>query len=97
MSLLINSGLLGTSLGLLHQTGSNDLPAHSKSDKELSVVYEENIKLKHNFSKDGMLTGPELVKQIKIGSRVVRGSDWKWGEQDGNGEGRVISEVGDDG
>ncbi|KAG5682896.1 hypothetical protein PVAND_012214 [Polypedilum vanderplanki] len=97
LSLLINSGLLGTSLGLLHQTGSNDLPQSNKNDKELSVVYEENIKLKHNFSKDGMLTGPELVKQMKIGTRVARGADWKWGEQDGNGEGRIISEVGDDG
>lgn len=35
---------------------------------------------------------------MKIGTRVVRGQDWKWGEQDGaNGEGRIISEVGDDG
>lgn len=97
LSLLINSGLLGTSLGLLHQTGSTDLPANNKNDRELSVVYEENIKLKNNFSKDGMLTGPELVKLMKIGTRVVRGTDWKWGEQDGNGEGRIISEVGDDG
>lgn len=97
LSLLINSGLLGTSLGLLHQTGSNDLPANNKNDRELSVVYEENIKFKHNFTKDGMLTGPELVKLMKIGTRVARGTDWKWGEQDGNGEGRIISEVGDDG
>lgn len=97
LSLLINSGLLGTSLGLLHQTGSSDIPASNKTDKELSVVYEENIKMKHNFSKDGMLTGPELVKQMKIGTRVARGADWKWGDQDGNGEGRIISEVGDDG
>lgn len=97
LSLLINSGLLGTSLGILHQAGNSDLPQSNKSDKELSVVYEENIKLKHNFSKDGMLTGPELVKLMKIGTRVARGADWKWGEQDGNGEGRIISEVGDDG
>jgi E3 ubiquitin-protein ligase HERC2 len=97
LSLLINSGILGTSLGLLHQTGNSDLPSSNKIEKELSVVYEENIKLKHNFSKDGMLTGPELVKQMKIGTRVARGADWKWGEQDGNGEGRIISEVGDDG
>lgn len=44
------------------------------------------------------LTGPELTKLMKIGTRVVRGLDWKWGEQDGpSGEGRIISEVGDDG
>ncbi|CRL02239.1 CLUMA_CG015120, isoform A [Clunio marinus] len=97
LSLLINSGLLGSSLGLLHQTGNNDLPLSNKTDKELSIVYEEDIKLRHNISKDGLLSGPELVKQMKIGTRVARGSDWKWGEQDGNGEGRIISEVGDDG
>lgn len=97
LSLLINSGLLGSSLGLLHQTGNNELPSNNKTDKELSVIYEEDIKSRHNVSKDGLLSGPELVKQMKIGTRVARGADWKWGEQDGNGEGRIISEVGDDG
>lgn len=44
------------------------------------------------------LTGPELAKLMKIGTRVVRGADWKWNDQDGpSGEGRIISEVGDDG
>lgn len=44
------------------------------------------------------LTGPELAKLMKIGTRIVRGTDWKWGDQDGpSGEGRIISEVGDDG
>lgn len=44
------------------------------------------------------LSGPELTKLMKIGTRVVRGQDWKWGDQDGpSGEGRIISEVGDDG
>lgn len=44
------------------------------------------------------LTGLELTKLMKIGTRVTRGQDWKWGEQDGpSGEGRIISEVGDDG
>lgn len=36
---------------------------------------------------------------MKIGTRVRRGPDWKWGNQDGipPGEGRVIGELGDDG
>lgn len=36
---------------------------------------------------------------MKIGTRIVRGADWKWGDQDGPppGEGRIISEVGEDG
>ena len=34
--------------------------------------------------------GPELADMIKVGSRVVRGKDWKWEDQDGNAEGTVI-------
>lgn len=36
---------------------------------------------------------------MKIGTRVRRGADWKWGNQDGTppGEGRVIGELGEDG
>lgn len=27
------------------------------------------------------LTGPEMARLLKIGTRVVRGVDWKWGDQ----------------
>lgn len=45
------------------------------------------------------VTGADLAKLMKIGTRIVRGADWKWGDQDGPppGEGRIISEVGEDG
>lgn len=95
LSLLINSGLLGSTLGLLRQTGGNDLPSN-KNDKELSVIYEDVVS-KYKTSKEG-LSGPELARQMKVGTRVARGADWKWGDQDGpGGEGRIISELGDDG
>lgn len=34
-----------------------------------------------------------------LGTRVTRGADWKWGDQNGppNGVGRVIGELGADG
>lgn len=34
-----------------------------------------------------------------LGTRVTRGADWKWGDQDGppNGVGRVVGELGVDG
>ena len=34
--------------------------------------------------------GPELRALIKVGTRVVRGRDWKYGNQDGGGEGTVM-------
>ena len=34
--------------------------------------------------------GPELAALMKVGTRVVRGKDWKWDEQDGGGKGHVI-------
>lgn len=43
------------------------------------------------------LTGAEMARVLKIGTRVVRGPDWKWGDQDSGGEGRIISLVGEDG
>ncbi|XP_052245881.1 uncharacterized protein LOC127854853 isoform X2 [Dreissena polymorpha] len=33
--------------------------------------------------------GSDLEKQIKVGTRVVRGRDWQWREQDGGGPGTV--------
>ncbi|KFB50142.1 hypothetical protein ZHAS_00018200 [Anopheles sinensis] len=94
LSLLINSGILGSIMGLLRQTGA-DMPS-SKNTSDTSVIYEDvvtNLK----SSKEGF-SGPELSKFMKIGTRIARGADWKWGEQDGpGGEGRIISEIGEDG
>ncbi|XP_058836150.1 probable E3 ubiquitin-protein ligase HERC2 isoform X2 [Topomyia yanbarensis] len=94
LSLLINSGILGSIMGLLRQTGA-DLP-NTRNNTDISVIYEDvvtNLK----SSKEG-LPGPELAKLMKIGTRIARGADWKWGEQDGpGGEGRIISEIGEDG
>lgn len=95
MSLLIKSGALGSILGLLRQTGGDMISA--KIGNELSYVYEDSI-VRHKSTKNAA-TGSELAKLMKIGTRIVRGADWKWGDQDGPppGEGRIISEVGDDG
>lgn len=95
LSLLINSGVLGIIMGLLRQTGA-EIPMN-KTDLDTSIVYEDVV-TKLKSSKDG-LTGMELAKLMKIGTRVARGVDWKWADQDGipPSEGTVISEIGDDG
>lgn len=93
IGLMINDGILGSVLSLLRQTGIDSTPI--KHSLESSYVYEDTIVKKSNRAN---LTGPELTKLMKVGTRVARGQDWKWGEQDGpSGEGRIISEVGDDG
>ncbi|OXU31335.1 hypothetical protein TSAR_012680, partial [Trichomalopsis sarcophagae] len=109
IGLLINSGLLSSILTLLRQIGPTK-PATSASQsgeaketktKEasttVSAIYEDVVnKCK---PQSVQLSGSELAALMKIGTRVVRGVDWKWGEQDGPppGEGTVIGELGDDG
>lgn len=92
ISLVINSGALGSILGLLRQCGGE--PTASKICNEQSFVYEDAIVRKAPKTN---VTGNELAKLMKIGTRVVRGVDWKWGSQDDSGNGRIISEVGEDG
>ena len=65
---------------------------HDRANSSLDTIsnsYEQKIKFE----------GPELAALMKIGTRVRRGPDWKWTNQDGTppGEGRVIGELGDDG
>lgn len=93
LSLLINSGCLGMVAGLLKQTGSDSTIL--KPEPGLSVIYEDLV----NYLKasKAVISGPELVHLMKLGTRVARGTDWKWGDQDGQGEGRVISEIDKDG
>lgn len=109
IGLLINSGLLSSILTLLRQIGptkaatsaSQTGEAKETKSKEasttVSAIYEDVVnKCK---PQSVQLTGSELAALMKIGTRVVRGVDWKWGEQDGPppGEGTVIGELGDDG
>ncbi|XP_018562377.1 E3 ubiquitin-protein ligase HERC2 isoform X2 [Anoplophora glabripennis] len=92
---LINSGVISSVLGLLKQAGSDQSIVRKVS--EFYVLYADMIE--NSKPKTSFLSGPELASLMKLGTRVVRGADWKWGDQDGNppGEGRVIGELGDDG
>jgi len=47
--------------------------------KDVFAIYEDTA---HKSSPPAViLTGPELASMMKIGTRVVRGVDWKWGDQ----------------
>ncbi|KAJ1519757.1 hypothetical protein ONE63_005013 [Megalurothrips usitatus] len=37
------------------------------------------------------LGGPETAALLQEGSRVVRGGDWRWGDEDGGGRGSVVA------
>ncbi|XP_015429351.1 PREDICTED: LOW QUALITY PROTEIN: E3 ubiquitin-protein ligase HERC2 [Dufourea novaeangliae] len=68
-----------------------------KSKDATTAIYEDT--LEKSKPPNVQLTGMELAALMKVGVRVVRGVDWKWGDQDGPspGEGRVICEPGVDG
>ncbi|XP_074029211.1 E3 ubiquitin-protein ligase HERC2 [Leptinotarsa decemlineata] len=92
---LVNSGVISSVLGLLKQAGCDQSIVRKVS--EFYVLYADMIE--NSKPKTSCLSGPELAGLMKLGTRVIRGADWKWGDQDGNppGEGRVIGELGDDG
>jgi hypothetical protein len=47
--------------------------------KDVFAIYEDTV---HKSSPPAViLAGPELASMMKIGTRVVRGVDWKWGDQ----------------
>ncbi|KAJ0180993.1 hypothetical protein K1T71_003078 [Dendrolimus kikuchii] len=100
---LINGGALSSCLTLLKQIGGDTSQYSSlicnglKSKLDCLIIYEdERLGAR---ARGASLSGPELASLMKIGTRVVRGKDWKWGDQDGvpGGEGRVIGELGEDG
>ncbi|RVE74076.1 hypothetical protein OJAV_G00037550 [Oryzias javanicus] len=101
LSLLLNSGILALTQSILRLIG----PSTDSSEEDLSTcshggsatVLEESRK--EAAPTPVPASGPELAAMMKIGTRVMRGVDWKWGDQDGPppGLGRVIGELGEDG
>ncbi|KAJ8028688.1 E3 ubiquitin-protein ligase HERC2 [Holothuria leucospilota] len=96
ISQLLNSGVIGLLQTILRLTEFyQEIP--TETAQFVATVFEETK------SKPQPVTlptsGPELAILMKVGTRVVRGQDWKWGDQDGPppSEGRVIGELGEDG
>lgn len=78
---LINSGIISTVLALLKQTGCEQQQQNNERNNstECYVLYADMIE--NNKPKTSCLSGPELASLMKLGTRVVRGADWKWGDQ----------------
>ncbi|XP_074492829.1 E3 ubiquitin-protein ligase HERC2 isoform X1 [Sebastes fasciatus] len=101
LSLLLNSGILALTQSILRLIG----PSTDSSEEDLSLcAHGGSATVLEESRKEAAPTplpasGPELAALMKIGTRVMRGVDWKWGDQDGPapGLGRVIGELGEDG
>ncbi|KAL3879973.1 hypothetical protein ACJMK2_032247, partial [Sinanodonta woodiana] len=99
LSLLLNSGVLALTQSILRLIGPDPerpVPPDANNNTICAVLEEQKHKKQ---SQPIPISGPELAAMMKIGTRVVRGVDWKWGDQDGPppGLGRVIGELGEDG
>ena len=52
-----------------------------KTVEDINVLYEDNTKdftYKHDVNS---IAGSNVTSLLTIGTRVVRGPDWKWGDQ----------------
>ncbi|XP_054929802.1 E3 ubiquitin-protein ligase HERC2 isoform X6 [Dermacentor andersoni] len=97
LSLLLGSGVLAHLQTLLRALGPRPTRTPHEKNVSLCAVLEDTIRKPQ--PPVPAPSGLELAAMMKIGTRVVRGVDWKWGDQDGPppGEGRVIGELGEDG
>ncbi|XP_077559435.1 E3 ubiquitin-protein ligase HERC2 isoform X3 [Haemaphysalis longicornis] len=97
LSLLLSSGVLAHLQTLLRVLGPRPTRTPHEKNVSLCAVLEETVRKPQPPAPTP--SGIELASMMKIGTRVVRGVDWKWGDQDGPppGEGRVIGELGEDG
>ncbi|XP_054721414.1 putative HERC2-like protein 3 [Uloborus diversus] len=96
VGLISSSGVLALMQTILRILGYNKNTSQEDKNSATYAVLEENFKKLKDHSS---LSGPELAAAMKIGTRVVKGSDWKWDDQDGPppGEGTVINELSEDG
>ncbi|XP_064637694.1 E3 ubiquitin-protein ligase HERC2-like isoform X2 [Lineus longissimus] len=97
VGLLLNSCILALTQTILRLTGSDPDSVHQDISTEMSAILEEPRPKKQPQA--APVTGAELAALMKIGTRVVRGVDWKWADQDGPppSMGTVIGELGEDG
>ena len=77
VSLILNSGVLGLSQTVMRLAGPCDVN-EEEAPALAAIIDEAKATRKHCAAP---LTGPEVARLMKVGTRVVRGPDWKWGDQ----------------
>ena len=77
MSLILNSGTIGLTQTIMRLAGPCE--ATEEEESNLAAIIDEAKAAKKTPTLP--ITGPEMAKRMKIGTRVVRGPDWKWGDQ----------------
>ena len=94
ISVLVKSGFLGLSQTVLRLAGTAPTSGTESSYEAIGPDGIPYLRPHHGDHHDGS----DIINKLHIGSRVVRGADWKWGEQDGcpPGEGTVVSDLGSD-
>ncbi|KAK3907967.1 E3 ubiquitin-protein ligase HERC2 [Frankliniella fusca] len=99
LSVIINSGVLSLIQSLLREIAAHDPTPSTSAAQHQLLDSKEGVQAIFEPPYNKGMSGPEMAARIKVGSRVVRGADWKWSDQDGNppGEGRVVAALGDDG
>ncbi|XP_013416937.1 uncharacterized protein LOC106178346 [Lingula anatina] len=74
-------------------TNTFPLMEEDKTDHELREIYQLLLDMKEEDRRHRDVEGevdPTLQVSMPIGTRVVRGPDWKWENQDGDGPGTVV-------
>ncbi|XP_040568701.2 LOW QUALITY PROTEIN: E3 ubiquitin-protein ligase HERC2-like [Lepeophtheirus salmonis] len=98
LGLLLNMKVLSSVQSLFQLIGPDLNPQKVNDNLDATQTIFEDM-LERSKNSPTPLSGMELARLMKNGTRVVRGVDWKWVNQDGPppSEGRVIGELGEDG
>ena len=76
--------LIQTLLRLIGPDSTNyyhNLINYHQNNKNQSIYAIFEDMLTRSKGVGSPLSGPDIAKLMKIGTRVVRGADWKWGDQ----------------
>ena len=102
VGLILNEGLISATQSLLRLIGPPDVVKINHDSimlsrrshlgaQGVSAIFEDMLQRSKRAPMP--LSGPELARMMTVGARVVRGVDWKWGDQDGphTSEGNIVN------